>query len=64
MITQNLESKQINEHERTRIVNEFKEAAENIKEIQNRGFDCDLEISEQLVNELLEIERILGWDTD
>ena len=54
----------MNEHERTRIANELKEAAENIKEIQNRGFDFDLEISEQLANELLEIERILGWDAD
>lgn len=54
----------MNEHERTRIANELKEAAENIKEIQNRGFDSSLEISEQLANELLEIERILGWDAD
>lgn len=50
----------MNEH--TRIANALREASANIREIQNKGCEHDLEINEQLVNEMLELERILGWD--
>ena len=49
-------------NENTRIANALKEASANIREIQNKGCESDLEINEQLANELLELERILGWD--
>lgn len=48
--------------EHTRIANALKEASANIHEIQNKGCETDLEINEQLANEMLELERILGWD--
>jgi len=51
----------MNEH--TRIANALREASANIHEIQNKGCETDLEINEQLANEMLELERILGWDT-
>lgn len=51
----------MNEH--IRIANALKEASANIREIQNKGCASDLEINEQLANELLELEKILGWDT-
>ena len=50
----------MNEH--TRIANAFKESAENINDIQNRGCCFALELKEQYTNELIEIERIFGWD--
>lgn len=50
----------MNEH--TRIANALREASANIREIQNKGCETDLEINEQLANEMLELERILGWD--
>ena len=48
----------MNEH--TRIANALREASENIHEIQNKGCESDLEINEQLANEMLELEGILG----
>lgn len=54
-------SKDTDEH--IRIANALKEASANIHEIQNKGCETDLEINEQLANELIELERILGWDT-
>lgn len=51
----------MNEH--TRIANALREASANIHEIQNKRCETDLEINEQLANEMLELERILGWDT-
>lgn len=48
----------MNEH--TRIANALREASANIREIQNKGCASDLDINEQLANELLELERILG----
>lgn len=53
-------SKDTDEH--IRIANALKEASANIREIQNKGCASDLGINEQLANEMLEIERILGWD--
>lgn len=50
----------MNEH--IRIANALREASANIHEIQNKGCASDLEINEQLANEMLELERILGWD--
>ena len=50
----------MNEH--TRIANALREASANVREIQNKGCESGLEINEQLVNEMLELERILGWD--
>ena len=48
----------MNEH--TRIANTLREASANIREIQNKGCESDIEINEQLANEMLELERILG----
>ena len=50
-------------NENTRIANALREASANIHEIQNKGCASDLEINEQLANEMLELERILGGDT-
>lgn len=47
-------------NENTRIANALREASANIREIQNKGCETDLEINEQLANEMLELERILG----
>lgn len=47
-------------NENTRIANALREASANIHEIQNKGCETDLEINEQLANEMLELERILG----
>lgn len=49
-------------NENTRIANALREASANIREIQNKNCEHDLEINEQLANEMLELERILGWD--
>lgn len=51
-------------NERARIARELKEAAENINVIKNKGLDFDLDINEQFANELTEIERIIGWDSN
>lgn len=55
-------TREINMNENTRIANALREASANIREIQNKGCETDLEINEQLANEMLELERILGWD--
>lgn len=47
----------------TRIANILREVSANIREIQNKGCVSDPDIEEQLANEMLELERILGWDT-
>lgn len=47
-------------NENTRIANALREASANIREIQNKGCETDLEINEQLVNEMIELEKILG----
>ena len=49
-------------NENTRIANALRNASANIYEIQNKGCASDLEINERLANEMLELERILGWD--
>lgn len=48
----------MNEH--IRIANALREASANIREIQNKGCETDLEVNEQLANEMLELEKILG----
>lgn len=51
-----------NMNEHVRIANALRETSANIREIQNKGYETELEINEQLANEMLELERILGWD--
>ena len=36
---------------------------ESLKETQQIGMDSDIDVSEQLVNQLLEIEQLLGFDS-
>lgn len=41
----------------------MQKTVENLKETQQIGIDSDIDVSEQLINQLLEIEQLLGWDS-
>lgn len=49
--------------EDTRIT-KMQKTVESLKETQQIGMDSDIDVSEQIVNQLLEIERIIGLDAD
>ena len=56
-------SKGINQNGRTNTHRKNAKTVENLKETQQIGIDSDIDVSEQLVNQLLEIEQLLGWDS-
>lgn len=49
-------------NEDTRI-EKMQKTVESLKETQQIGMNSDIDVSEQLVNQLLEIEQLLGFDS-
>lgn len=44
-------------------IEKMQKTVESLKETQQIGMNSDIDVSEQLINQLLEIEQLLGFDS-